>query len=90
MSVYNCDSSCINSKEVIEYSQKRRQPVAGLYSMKDLKLSVEDQIKLLNLDTSNILLTFFNDGNLIENQIGSFLNSNGVIFAKHRYLLGIY
>ena len=58
--------------------------------MKDLKLSAEDHIKSLNLDTSNIPLTFFNDRNLIENQIGSLLSSNGVISANHRYLLGIY
>ena len=58
--------------------------------MKDLKLSAEYHIKSLNLDTSNIPLTFLNDRNLIENQIGSLLSSNGAISANHRYLLGIY
>ena len=58
--------------------------------MKDLKLSVEDHIKSLNLHTSTIPLTFFYEKTLIENLIGSLLNSDGVICAKHQYLLGIY
>ena len=66
------------------------QLVAGFYSVKDLKLSVEDHIKSLNLHTSNIPLTFFNEKTLTENQIGSLLNSDGVICAKDQYLLGIY
>ena len=90
MSAYNYDSYCIKSKGSCGAFTKPSQPVAGLYSVKDLKLSVEDHIKSLNLHTSNITLTFYNEKTLIENQIGSLLNSDGVICAKHQYLLGIY
>ena len=90
MSAYNYHSSCIKSKGSCGAFTKPRQPVAGLYSVKDLKLSVEDHIKSLNLHTSNIPLTFFNERTIIENRIGSLLNSDGVICAKHRNLLSIY
>ena len=90
MSAYNCDSCCIKSKESRRAFTKPRQQLAGSYSVKELKLSVEDHIKSLTLHTNHIPLTFFNDRNLIESQIGSLLNSNGVICAKHRQLLGIY
>ena len=90
MSVYNYDSCCIKSKGSCGAFTKPRQPVAGLYSVKDLKLPVEDHIKSLNLHTSNIPLTFFNEKALIENRIDSLLNSDGAICAKHQYVLGIY
>ena len=79
MSAYDYDSLCIKSKVSCRAFGKPRQPVAGLYSVKDLKLSIEDHIKSLNLHTSNIPLTFFNDRTLTENQIGSLLNSDGDI-----------
>ena len=88
MSAYSYDSCCIKSKGSCGAFTKSRQPVAGLHSVKDLKLSVENHIKSLNLHTSNIPLTFFNEGALIENQIGSLLNSYGVICAKNQDLLG--
>ena len=57
--------------------------------MQDLKLSFEDHIKSLNLHTINMPLTFFNEKTLIENQVRSLLNSDGVTRAKHQYLLEI-
>ena len=42
--------------------------VAGLYSVKDLNLSVEDHIKSSNLHTSYTPLSFFDERTLIENQ----------------------
>ena len=90
MSAYNYDSVCIKSKGNSGAFTKPREPVADLYSVKDLKLSVEDHIKSLNLHTSNIPLTFFNEKTQIENRIGSLMNSDGIICAKHQYLLGIY
>ena len=91
MSACNYDSCCIKSKGSCGAFTKLSQPVVS-YSVKDLKLSVEDHIKSLNLHTSNIPLTFCNDRNLIENQnqIGSLLNSDCVICAKHQYLFGFY
>ena len=71
MSAYNYDSCCIKTKWSCVAFTKPRQPVAGLYSVKDLKLSVEDHIKSLHLHISNIPLTFFNEKTLIENWIGS-------------------
>ena len=58
--------------------------------VQDLKLSFEDHIKSLNLHTINIPLTFFNEKTLIENQVRSLLNSDGITRAKHQYLLEIY
>ena len=89
MSACNYDSCCIKSKGSCGAFTKLRQPVVS-YSVKDLKLSVEDHIKSLNLHTSNIPPTFFNERTLIENQIGSLFNYDGVICAKYQYLLGIY
>ena len=66
MSACNYDSCCIKSKRSCGAFIKPRQPVGGLYSVKDLKLSVEDHIKSINLHTSNITLTFFNERNLIK------------------------
>ena len=57
MSVYNYDSCCIKSKGSCGAFTKPRQPVSGLYLVKNLKLSVEDHIRSLNLHGSNIPLT---------------------------------
>ena len=83
-SAYNYDTCCIKSKGSCGAFTKPRQPVAGLYSVKDLKLSVKDHIKSSNLHTSNIPLTFFSERTLIENRIGNLLNSDGVICAEHQ------
>ena len=84
MSACNYDSCCIKSKGSCGAFTKLRQPVVS-YSVKDLKLSVEDHIKSLNLHTNNIPLTFFNDRDLIKNQISNLLNSDGVICTKRLY-----
>ena len=67
MSAYNYDSCSIKSKGACGAFTKPRQQVAGLYSVKDLKVSVKKHIKSLSLHTNNIPLTFFNERTLIGN-----------------------
>ena len=90
MSAYNYDSRCIKSKGSCGVFTKPRQLVAGLYSVKYLKLLVRDHIISLNLYANNISLIFFNEKTLIENQIGSLLIFVGAICEKHHYILGMY
>ena len=55
VSAYNCDNCCIKSKGSRRAFTKPRQQFAGFYSVKELKLSVEDHIKSLTLHTNHIL-----------------------------------
>ena len=50
MSASNYYSCCIKSKGTCGAFTKSLYPVAGLYSVKNLKLSVEDHIKSLEFN----------------------------------------